>query len=155
MGQGLTTSSGRDLRTNSMRWHNPENNDDVTAVDFHPTQDNLVLAGGDDGLVSIFDTNIADEEESLVQAINHGPIHKAGFMQNSSFFALSSDHNLAIYPVYSKEDDQEFAPVSFGELRPIVPCEYVIDVVRTGPNFAVATGSHRSVFHDSSTQVFH
>ncbi len=136
----------RDLRNHQMSWHNSENNDDVTAVDFHPSQGHLLLAGGDDGLVSIFDVRISEEEDSLVQGVNHGPIHKSGFLSDHGFFALSSDQNLAMHPLYSLEREQEPAPIILGDLRPIIPCEYVIDVVRTGTEFGVATGSHRFVF---------
>ena len=127
-----------------MRWQNAENNDDITALDFHPTRENTILVGGDDGLVSLFDMNVAEEDDSLVQAVNHGPIHKAGFLQSDALFALSSDQNLSLHPIYSPERDQEPEPVLFGDLRPIIPCEYVIDVVRTGLDHAVAAGSHRS-----------
>ena len=133
----------RDLRTNRMRWQNAENNDEITAVDFHPSQENLILVGGDDGLVSLFDVSITEEDDSLVQAVNHGPIHKAGFLQSDALFALSSDQNFALHPVYSAKRDEEPAPILLGDLRPLIPCEYVIDVVRTGTDFAVAAGSHR------------
>lgn len=128
-----------------MRWTSPENNDDITAVAFHPTRDNLLLAGGDDGLVSLFDINIVEEDDSLIQAIQHGPIHKAGFLGPDKLYALSSDQNLAIHPLYAEERESEPAPVLFGDLRPTIPCEYVVDIMRTGPDFAVAAGSHRSV----------
>lgn len=126
-----------------MRWQNAENHDDITAVDFHPTQENLILVGGDDGLVSLFDVSIAEEDESLVQAVNHGPIHKAGFLQSDAIYALSSDQNLALHPIYSPERDQEPSPVLLGDLRPVIPCEYIIDVIRAGSNYAVAAGTHR------------
>jgi WD repeat-containing protein 89 len=139
----LIIGRDRDLRKNGMRWQNAENNDDITAVDFHPSRENLLLIGGDDGLVSIFDVNVAEEDDSLVQGVTHGPIHKAGFLHANALFALSSDQNLALHPVYSPERDQEPAAARLGDLRSIVPCEYVIDVVRTGGGFGVATGSHR------------
>jgi WD repeat-containing protein 89 len=128
-----------------MRWQNAENNDDITALDLHPTRDNLLLAGGDDGLVSLFDLGIVEEDDSLVQAVNHGPIHKAGFFDTDRLFALSSDQDLALHPIFSAEREAEPSPVLFGDLRPLIPCEYVIDIVGTGTDFAVATGSHRSV----------
>ncbi|KAI1609252.1 WD40-repeat-containing domain protein [Exophiala viscosa] len=132
-----------DRRQNKVRWQNTELNDEITALDFHPTQDNVLLAGGDDGLVSIFDTQIAEEEDSLVQAVNHGPIHKAGFLGTNDLYALSSDQNLALHSLTLEDtDDTEPSPDLFGDLRPIVPCEYVIDVFQTGPDHVVACGSH-------------
>jgi len=70
-----------------MRWQSSENNEDITALQHHPSNDRLLLSGGDDGLVSIFDTSIQDENDSLVQAFDHGvlnqqasgPMHRRGF----------------------------------------------------------------------------
>ena len=132
----------RDARTNKQIWQNAENNDEITTVDFHPTRDNIVLSGSDDGLVSLFDTNIAEEEDSLLQVVNHGPIHKAGFLGEKRVFALSSDQNLAIHPVSSADDEADPEPVIFGDLRPLVSCQYVIDVLRSGEEYVVATGSN-------------
>ncbi|EHY58670.1 hypothetical protein HRR83_007392 [Exophiala dermatitidis] len=132
-----------DRRQNRFRWQNTEINDEITALAYHPSQPNLLLSGGDDGLVSIFDTNIAEEEDSLVQAVNHGPIHKAGFLGSSDLYALSSDQNLALHSLTLQDTDTpEPAPDQLGDLRPIIPCEYVIDVFRSGVDHVVACGSH-------------
>ncbi|KAK5454182.1 hypothetical protein LTS15_006182 [Exophiala xenobiotica] len=136
-------SSSRDRRQMRMRWQNTELNDEITALDFHPVRDNVLLAGGDDGLVSIFDTQIVEEEDSLLQAVNHGPIHKAGFLGVSDLYALSSDQNLALHSLTLEDTDAiEPSPNQLGDLRPLVPCEYVIDIFRTGPDHVVACGSH-------------
>lgn len=141
--------SGRDLRQNRLRWQNSENNEDITALAFHPDQTNLLLSGDDGGLVSTFDTSIAEEDEALMLAFDHGPIHKAGFVDSHSIYALSSDQNLALHPSYrGSSDDADVSPILHGDLRPIVPCEYVIDLVKSGGRTVVATGSHRYVFND-------
>ncbi|KAK5267796.1 hypothetical protein LTR96_007124 [Exophiala xenobiotica] len=132
-----------DRRQMRMRWQNTELNDEITALDFHPARDNVLLAGGDDGLVSIFDTQIVEEEDSLLQAVNHGPIHKAGFLGVSDLYALSSDQNLALHSLTLEDTDAiEPSPNQLGDLRPLIPCEYVIDIFRTGPDHVVACGSH-------------
>ena len=136
----------RDRRQARIRWQNAENNDEITAVDFHPTHNNLLLSGGDDGLVSIFDTQISEEDDSLLQAVNHGPIHKAGFLGPNNLYALSSDQSLALHSLTLEDTDAaEPAPGVLGDVRPIIPCEYVIDVFRHGLDHIVACGSHRSV----------
>lgn len=113
-------------------------------MEFHPTQNSILLSGGDDGLVSVFDTSIVEEDDSLVQAVNHGPIHKAGFLGNDDFYALSSDQNLALHSLTLEDAEVEKpAPDQLGDLRSIVPCEYVIDIFRSGPDYVVACGSHR------------
>lgn len=59
-----------------MRWQSAENNEDITALQYHPSKDHLLLSGGDDGLVSIFDTSIQDENDSLIQAFDHGLLNQ-------------------------------------------------------------------------------
>lgn len=101
-----------------------------------------MLSGGDDGQVSIFDSNIQEEDDSLLQGVNHGPVHKAGFLGDQRFFALSSDQNLSIHPLSSPGDEEDPLPTLLGDLRPLVSCEYVIDVFKTGEDYVVATGSN-------------
>lgn len=55
-----------------MRWQSSENHDDITALQYHPSDNHMLLSGGDDGLVGVFDTTIQDDNESLIQAFNHG-----------------------------------------------------------------------------------
>ena len=62
----------RDIRQNRMRWQSSENHDDITALQYHPSDDQILLSGGDDGLVGVFDTTIQDENDSLIQAFDHG-----------------------------------------------------------------------------------
>ena len=97
-----------------------------------------MLAGSDDGLVSLFDVHIAEEDDSLIQVVNHGPIHKAGFLGDNRIFALSSDQNLAIHPVSTPDDEEDPEPIQMGDLRPIVPCQYIIDVFRSGQEYVIA-----------------
>ncbi|RMZ87077.1 hypothetical protein DV736_g5694, partial [Chaetothyriales sp. CBS 134916] len=131
-----------DVRQQRIRWQNNENNDDITDLGFHPSKPHILLSGGDDGLVSLFDTTVQEEDDSLVQAFNHGPIHKAGFVDQSAVYALSSDQNLAIHPIFEHQRETEPCPVLLGDMRRLVSCEYVIDLLHAGDEFIVATGSH-------------
>ncbi len=84
-----------------------------------------------------------DEEDSLLQVINHGPIHKAGFFSDEAVYALSHDEQLSIHAITSSDQaDSECTndkpPVEFGDLRPILNCEYAIDV----SDRFVAVGMH-------------
>ena len=126
-----------------MRWQSTENNDDITALAFHPSRQNVLLSGGDDGLVSLFDTTIPEEDDSLVQAFNHRPVHKAGFVDEGAVYSLSSDQNLVIHPIFDDAREIEPQPIELGDLRPLIPCEYAIDLIHSGNNFILATGSHR------------
>jgi WD repeat-containing protein 89 len=140
----LTIEFSRDERKKQVRWQSSENNDDITALQYHPSSPTLLLSGGDDGLVSIFDTAIDDENDSLMQAFDFAPIHKAGFLSDTAMYALSSDQKFSIYPVnHSEPDDSEvLQPVLFGDLRPTTECDYVIDVLRDINHPYVVTGSN-------------
>jgi WD repeat-containing protein 89 len=140
-----------------MRWQTTENNDDITDLHFHPSRRNHLLSGGIDGLVSIFDTNISDEDDSLLQVVNHGPIHKAGFLADDIIFALSHDEQFSIHTVTSDVQDatvpvvgsisdtatNDTPPIHFGDLRPVLQCDYVIDVVQISDKNVIATGTHK------------
>jgi WD40 repeat protein len=132
------------MRTNKLRWQNKENNDDITDLHFHPSHPAHLLSGGVDGLVSIFDTTIESEEDSLAQAINHGPIHRAGFLTEKVVYALSSDEHLSLYPVSTDDDNDDPEPVVFGDLREKLDCEYAIHVSPEGLTGYLAVGNHAS-----------
>lgn len=138
-----------------MRWQSTENNDDITDIRFHPSRRNHLLSGGIDGLVSIFDTDVKDEDDSLLQVVNHGPIHKAGFLSDEVVFALSHDEQFSIHAVTSdaipfagslsenaNPITSDIPPVHFGDLRPVLHCDYVIDVLQVDGSTFVATGTH-------------
>src|SRR3954454_1728988 len=141
-----------------MRWQNTENNDDITDIHFHPSRHNHLLSGGIDGLVSIFDTDVKDEDDSLLQVVNHGPIHKAGFLSDEVVFALSHDEQFSIHAVTSDAETaipfsgswsenanlttSHVPPVHFGDLRPLLHCDYAIDVLQVDDSTFVAVGTH-------------
>jgi WD repeat-containing protein 89 len=138
-----------------MRWQSTENNDDITDIHFHPSRRNHLLTGGIDGLVSIFDTDVKDEDDSLLQVVNHGPIHKAGFLSDEVVFALSHDEQFSIHAVTSdaillpgslsenaNPATSDIPPVHFGDLRPVLHCDYAIDVLQVDGGTFVATGTH-------------
>lgn len=134
----------RDIRRGERRWQSTENSDDITALQYDPSNHTRLLSGGDDGLVSIFDTSIQDENDSLLQAFDHGPIHKAGFLSDQDIYALSSDQRLTIYPVEDSELDGSVViqPAVLGDLRSKAQCNYVIDVLSDIRQPYVITGSN-------------
>ena len=132
------------------KWQTTELSDDITTLDFHPFSSSYLLAGSIDGTINIFETMYSDPEDSLLQAANHGPIHRAGFLGQTYLYALSSDEQLSIHFMTAGwadaqlEDDVTPSTTTFGDLRPNVNCEYVVDVVDIGKNHFVATGTHSS-----------
>ncbi|CAG7997359.1 unnamed protein product [Penicillium olsonii] len=95
-------------------------------LQYHPTRSNILLSGSTDGLANIYDTTISDEDEALVQVINHGSIHHAGFLSERAIFALSHDELFSVHPATDPDDAaQEPEPVQFGDLREPLGCEYI------------------------------
>ena len=152
--------SPRDTRspTQPLQTYTESHNDDVTDVRFHPTQPaRRLLSGSTDGLVNVYDTAISDEDDALLQVQNHGSsVNRAGFLSESAFFALSHDETFSVYPLNADEEkEREGAatdepsspppPTVFGDLRPKLDCEYIVDVIpsASGNEAIIAAGSHR------------
>ena len=119
----------------------------MTEVRFHPTLPRCLLSGSTDGLVNIYDTAISDEDDALVQVQNHGSsINHAGFLSDSDFFALSHDETFSVYHLNEPENStNEPSQTAFGDLRPTLDCEYVVDVIpsrSSGVEAIVGAGSH-------------
>ncbi|OAL72007.1 WD domain-containing protein [Trichophyton violaceum] len=119
-------------------------NDDVTEIQFHPSRPSILLSGSTDGLVNIYDTTVPEEEDALVQVVKHSSIHHAGFMQDKAVYALSHDEMFSIHPVTSADEDDSHADevkaAEFGDLRPVLKAEYVVQVLVDAAGSYVATG---------------
>ncbi|KAF5857685.1 hypothetical protein ETB97_005442 [Aspergillus alliaceus] len=116
-------------------------NDDVTELQYHPTRNNILLSGSTDGLVNIYNTDITDEDEALVQVINHGSVHHAGFLSERTIYALSHDEVFSIHPATDPEEEiQEPNPIQFGDLRQPLGCEYIAQLCVGSQGPYVAAG---------------
>lgn len=103
--------------------------DDVTTLTYHPSNPHILLSGSTDGLVSVHDTSVADEDEMTVQTLNLGAsVHRAGFLADALVCALSHDERFALYDV-SEGHGSGDALCDFGDLREGLGCQYVVDVV--------------------------
>ena len=116
-------------------------------LQFHPTRPQILLSGSTDGLVNIYNTTIADEEEALHQTINHGAsIHHSNFLSDIDIFALSHDEKFSMYELVTNPEEgvEEPPPVRFGDMREKLGGEYVANVVKRPDGGAVVgVGSHR------------
>jgi WD40 repeat protein len=118
--------------------------DSITQLMWHPTQKNLLLSGSTDGLVSVFDAEVAEEEDALMQVLNpRSAVHCAGFLPGGEqVYALSTDEQFWVYGLEkSGTAEEEALPVKeFGDVRGELGCMYVVDVVKEsfmdGPVFA-------------------
>ncbi|KAJ5238328.1 hypothetical protein N7468_002947 [Penicillium chermesinum] len=117
-------------------------NDDVTELQFHPSRSNILLSGSTDGLVNIYNTNITDEDEALVQVINHGSIHHAGFLSERTVFALSHDEHFSVHPATDPDEPaQDPEPVDFDDVREPLGCEYVVQVCTGSQGSYIVAGN--------------
>ncbi|ODV92534.1 hypothetical protein CANCADRAFT_13712, partial [Tortispora caseinolytica NRRL Y-17796] len=111
--------------------------DDVVSVDIL-SDPFLLLSGGDDGLVNVYDPSITDPDEVIGQSINvSGSIHQSGFRNSKKIFALTRMETFSEYRVLSEEETRLTAegttPIipltadkkDYGDIRDTWGCEYV------------------------------
>lgn len=121
--------------------------DDVTELRFHPSEGpNILLSGSTDGLVNIYDTRIVDEDDVIIQTLNHGSVHHAGFLSATEVYALSHDEKFAVFNL--EETYEKGTPVAdFGDVRSELECQYVSNVTTKmdGSGAVVGVGSQEYV----------
>ena len=124
----------------------------ISKLAFHPTLFHKLLSGSTDSLINLFDTSLAEEDEALISITNHGSsIHRARFLSLDTFFGLSHDEAFSLYQIGPSEQTNEATGKSdhlgFGDLRGVLNCDYVVDVLSDGDigSAVVAAGSRRSV----------
>jgi WD40 repeat protein len=105
--------------------YNEIHSDDVTELNFHPLEPNVLLTGSTDGLVNILDLRISDEDDVVITAFNHGSVHKAAFLNDTEVFAISHDEKFALY---SMADDNKAATLDVGDIREVIGCQYVANI---------------------------
>lgn len=88
--------------------------------------------------------SISEEDDALNQVMNHGSVHHAEFLDEDVVFALSHDEVFSIYHLTDPDSNSGRDPLSFGDLRTRLECDYVVDVLSTRGNKGafVAAGSH-------------
>lgn len=110
--------------------------------------------------MNIYDTSVADEDDALVQVMNHdSSISHAGFLTTTDVFALSHDEQFSVYKLETDpaSDASEEPAAMFGDLRPRLNCDYVVDVT-TSIGFSegeaiIGAGSNR--YADLQRFFFH
>lgn len=109
--------------------YNEVHSDDITELNFHPTDANLLLSGSTDGLVNVYDLKITDEDEVIAQTFNHGAsIHHSGFLNRTDLFALSHDEKFALYDL-AEGQEKGSAIANFGDTRETLGCQYIANVL--------------------------
>lgn len=115
-------------------------------------------------MVNVYNTTIPDEDDALVQITNHGSsIHHAGFLTDTQLYALSHDENFSVYPLASQHEEPASgecnAPTKFGDLRGLLNCEYIVDIITLSGNgnAIIGAGIHRYIsliFHEALPNSF-
>lgn len=153
----LPTPAARDVRAapTARAHYDQAHSDDVTVLAFHPSDPALLLSGSTDGLVSLHDTRIVDEDDLTLQTLNHGAsIHHAGFLTDSLAFALSHDERFALYDIahdghdgHDGHDAAALTNLPSGDLRAVLGCQYVADVTpkTDGSGAIIGAGSQEYV----------
>ncbi|KAI1115697.1 WD40-repeat-containing domain protein [Nemania sp. NC0429] len=131
--------------TSAPKLHYKEvHSDDVTELNFHPNDHNILLSGSTDGLVNICDTRITDEDEVVIQTFNHdSSIHHAAFLNDTELFAISHDERLALYDM-SEGYEKGAATTDFGDMRAVLGCQYIANIFAkaNGAGAVIGAGAH-------------
>ncbi|KAH7313533.1 WD40-repeat-containing domain protein [Stachybotrys elegans] len=115
--------------------------DDVTSLTFHPSEPAYLMSGSTDGLVNVYDTRIADEDEVILQTFNHNAsIHHAAFLTDTHVLALSHDEQCALYDM-ADDNPSGDAAQHFGDLRQGLGCQYVANVSPKADGTGVILGA--------------
>lgn len=116
--------------------------DTITRLAFHPSQPSVLLSGSTDGLVSLFDTTHADEDDALQQVLNpRSAVHCAGFLSPQEVYVVTTDEQLSIYNLSS---DTPGSAREVGDVRPLLNCSYVVDLLTSALPPAMVVGEHEA-----------
>ncbi|GJJ07195.1 hypothetical protein Clacol_001395 [Clathrus columnatus] len=118
---------------NPIHVHASTHSDDITVIQFHPNTSDTLLSASTDGLLSISQTNEADEDEAVVYVANWGcSIARADWFarNNGGQYGVWAGSDMETFGTWSQELD---TLVDFGDIRDITMAErgnidYLIDV---------------------------
>ena len=111
-----------------LRNYSESHTDTITQLAFHPDQPNMLLSGSMDGLISIFDINIEDEQDALQQVLNpRSAVHCAGFLNSTEVYVVTTDE---YFSVYSLSETSDSGVLNIGDVREqLEGCSYVVNTI--------------------------
>jgi WD40 repeat protein len=122
-------------------------NDTVTELRFLPavgSTNTLLLSAGTDGLVNIFNTATAEEEDALFQVIKSSSALQHAGIIGGDIYTLGTDETLSFHAFQNPDlDTQDPAPCELGDVREQFGCEYVVGMYENHSNKPyLAVGNH-------------
>lgn len=88
-----------------------------------------------------------------MRVFNHSAsVHHANFLSNDVVYAISNDEQLSFYQVADAEsspaseagsDDELPETWAFGDVRPALNCEYVVDLASSLKDVVICSGNTR------------
>lgn len=108
--------------------------DTITELGFistNGTNAGTVFSGSTDGLINIYDTSQGEEDDAVLQVINHkSAIHHAGLV-GDDIYALGTDETLSFYCQQTADTEQDLPqPVCLGDVRDPLDCNYVVGIAQ-------------------------
>lgn len=126
--------------------------DTVTELRFLPTMGDtktLLLSAGLDGMVNIFDTKVAEEDDAIVQAIRSDSALQHSGLIDGDIYTLGTDETLAFHAFSNPNiEAQDPASCSLGDVREQFACEYVVNLYEAGSKPYLAVGNHTEQWLD-------
>ncbi|BFZ57481.1 hypothetical protein PYCC9005_004533 [Savitreella phatthalungensis] len=109
--------------------YSDSHSEDVTSLYWHPSTD-LLLSGGGDSIVNLFDTQVSDEDDAVLQVFNHGAsVHIAQFVGKNEVLAVSHMETASLYRLtYASEQEPRDEVREYGDLRERLSTDYVISL---------------------------
>lgn len=114
-------------------------NDDITITKFHPTKRNYLLSGATDGYVNIYNLDVVDEDDAMVQCITFDSVHSADWLSDGRIGVLSHMETFGVFNMSTESDltgesteTKNRGDLEYGDVREKWGCEYVVDFYAPG-----------------------
>ena len=132
---------------NALISYSESHSEDVTSLCWHPTN-SMLLSGGGDGIVNLFETTVPDEDDAVLQVLNHGAsVHIAHFLGKNEVICISHMETGSLYQLnYAQEDNPRDSVREYGDLRSRLTTDYCIGLETSGANPTLYCASNEGTF---------
>lgn len=129
-----------DTRQSGQRVFSECHTEDVTQVALQSSP-LRVLSGGQDGLMTLLDPSLGEEEDCVLQVFNlTSSLAHCGFLNERYVYGISHMETMGVYNTDAEEEGS--TPFhDLGDLRSSLGCDYVAGFIASSTGHAVITGS--------------